>query len=78
VDSQGEQSGLLTRIATESVSLCTPMKKLTGFLELESTIRIFYVTSRWILRTTPVKGQKWLLNDEEPKEETKRERKNKI
>jgi hypothetical protein len=42
-------------------------EKLTAFLELESAIRIFHVTSRWILRTTPVKGQKWLLNDEEPK-----------
>jgi hypothetical protein len=52
-------------------------EKLTAFLELESAIRIFHVTSRWILRTTPVKGQKWLLNDEEPKKETKRERKNK-
>jgi hypothetical protein len=31
----GEQSGLLTRIATTgSGSLCTPMKKLTAFVEL--------------------------------------------
>jgi hypothetical protein len=29
---KGERSGLLTRIATESVSLCAPMK-LTAFLE---------------------------------------------
>jgi len=38
----GERSGLQTRPATtESVSLCTWMKKLTAFLELESAIRAF-------------------------------------
>ena len=36
----GEQSGLLTHIATtESVSLCMRMKKLTAFVELESMIQ---------------------------------------
>jgi hypothetical protein len=35
----GEQPGLLTHIAaTESVSLCVQMKKLTAFIELESVI----------------------------------------
>jgi hypothetical protein len=34
-----EQSGLLMRIATESVSLCMQMKKLTPFNELQSAIR---------------------------------------
>jgi hypothetical protein len=35
----GERSGLLTHIgATESVSLCEPMRKLTAFLELEAAI----------------------------------------
>jgi len=34
-----EQSGLLTPIATESVSLCVRMKKLTAFMELEAAIR---------------------------------------
>jgi hypothetical protein len=37
---RGEQSGLLTRIATtESGSLCRADEKLTAFLELESAIR---------------------------------------
>jgi hypothetical protein len=35
----GERSGLLTHIATtEGVSLCTRMKKLTAFVELESQL----------------------------------------
>jgi hypothetical protein len=35
----GEQSSLLARIAaTESISLCERMKKLTAFVELESAI----------------------------------------
>jgi len=36
----GEQSGLLTHIATtESVSSCMRMKKLTALVELESMIK---------------------------------------
>jgi hypothetical protein len=42
---QAEQSGLLMRIATtESGMLCTRMKKLTAFLELESAICIHLLT----------------------------------
>jgi hypothetical protein len=35
---RGEQSGSLTHIATENVSLWRADEKLTAFLELESTI----------------------------------------
>jgi len=35
----GERFGLLTHMATESVSLCMRMKKLTAFVELESVIK---------------------------------------
>jgi hypothetical protein len=34
-----EQSGLQTRMATESVPLSVLMKKLTAFVELESVIK---------------------------------------
>ena len=37
VDSEGEQSGLLTRIAaTESVSLCVRMKSFTAIIEIKA------------------------------------------
>jgi hypothetical protein len=35
---KGKQSGLQTRIATESVSLCAQMKSSLRFLEFESAI----------------------------------------
>ena len=38
VNSNGEQSGLLTRIATENILLCERMKSWTAFLQLESAI----------------------------------------
>jgi hypothetical protein len=42
-----EQSGLLTRIATtENGSSCTPMKKLTAFLELERAVCIHVLTEQ--------------------------------
>jgi len=38
----GEQSSLLTRIATtETVSLCERNERLTAFAELESAIRLY-------------------------------------
>jgi hypothetical protein len=44
---KGEQSGSRTRIAaTESVSLCERMKKLTAFLELERAICIGLLTEQ--------------------------------
>jgi hypothetical protein len=36
IDSEGEQSGLLTRIVTESVFIVRADEKLTAFVELES------------------------------------------
>jgi hypothetical protein len=42
---KAEQFGLLTRIAMmESISLCTPMEKLTAFVELQRAIHEFAVS----------------------------------
>jgi hypothetical protein len=37
---QAEQRGLLTRIPTESGSLCVEEEKVTAFLRLEAAIRV--------------------------------------
>jgi hypothetical protein len=47
----GERSGLLKRIATESVSSCAQMKRLTAFLELERAVCIHLLTEEPSLKS---------------------------